>query len=214
MSNERMVAKMLGPMSRRIGNMLARGVVTLGNAGGKLQRLQVQLLADEVQADVDHVEPYGFTSSPHAGAEVVAAFLDGDRSHGVVIVAGDRRFRMTGLAEGEVAVHDDLGQSVHLTRAGIVVRGGGLPISIGDTPIVTIDSAVHITGPVTADATIAAVGNITTDANVTAAGDVSDAGGLHSARGMREIHNVHEHPVHNVHSGSDSVVSAVTDQQA
>ncbi len=43
---------------------------------------------------------------------------------GCVVVA-DRRFRLKGLARGEVALYDDQGQSVTLTRAGIVVNGGG-----------------------------------------------------------------------------------------
>ncbi len=71
-------------------------------------------------------------------------FIDGDRSHGIVLVAADRRYRMTGFEEGEIAIHDDQGQSVHLTREGIVVKGGGLPIKITDTPTVTVEAATSV----------------------------------------------------------------------
>lgn len=115
-------ARILGPMARRLSNLLARGTVAVVNAATKMQGLQVRLLADEVKDSVEHLEPYGFTSNPNPGAECLALFLDGDRSHGVVIVVADRRYRMTGFETGEVAIHDDQGQHVHLKRNGILVH--------------------------------------------------------------------------------------------
>lgn len=115
------LARLLAPLARRVANLLARGSVAAVNAGAKMQALQVRLLAGEIKDAVEHVEPYGFTSHPQGGAEAFAAFFDGDRSHGVVLCVADRRYRLTGLAAGEVALHDDQGQKVHLTRTGIVV---------------------------------------------------------------------------------------------
>ncbi|WP_431477838.1 phage baseplate assembly protein domain-containing protein [Massilia eburnea] len=59
----------------------------------------------------------GFTSVPKPGAEGVVVFVGGNRDHGLVIAVEDRRFRLKGLASGEVAIYDDQGQKVHLTRA-------------------------------------------------------------------------------------------------
>ncbi|MBC7213051.1 MAG: phage baseplate assembly protein, partial [Pseudomonas sp.] len=84
-------------------NFLARGVVALVDAGRKLQGLQMRLTADEVKDGMEHFEPYGFTSNPLPGAEALAAFLGGDRSHGVVVCVADRRFRLQALKSGEVA---------------------------------------------------------------------------------------------------------------
>jgi len=131
--------KMSAPIMRRLANMMARGIVALADSAKKMQQIQCRLLAGEV-ADLEHFEPYGWTSRPHPGAEVVTNFLDGDRSHGVVIIAADRRYRMTALEYGEVAVHDDLGQSIHLTRTGIVVKGGGLPMLFTDTPKIRFET--------------------------------------------------------------------------
>ena len=124
MSNQilREVASMLSPLARRVNNMVARGVVLASKASGKLQTLQIGLLASEAKDDVEHFEPYGFTSRPKPGAEHVTVFLDGDRSHGITLVVADRRYRLTGLAEGEAALHDDQGQKVHITRDGIVIK--------------------------------------------------------------------------------------------
>lgn len=70
---------------------------------------------------MERVQNYGFTSHPHPGGatETLALFVGGDRGNGLVIVAGDRRYRLRPLVEGEVALYDDLGQVVHLKRTGI-----------------------------------------------------------------------------------------------
>lgn len=123
--NERLVGRMLAPVWRRLSMMIARGTVALSDAGRKMQALQVRLLADEVKDNVEHMEPYGYTSRPLAGAEVVTLFLDGDRSHGIVIVAADRRYRLQGLEGGEVALYnaDDAepeGCRIVLKRDGLI----------------------------------------------------------------------------------------------
>lgn len=101
-------------------NLLARGVVSLVNAAGKMQGMQVKLLAGEVKDGMEHFEPYGFTSNPLAGAEALAAFFGGDRSHGVIICAGDRRFRLKNTAPGEVALYTDEGDKLHFKRGRVI----------------------------------------------------------------------------------------------
>jgi phage gp45-like len=54
-------------------------------------------------------------------AEAFFAFMNGNRSHGVALVTGDRRFRLFGLQAGEVALHDDQGHQIHITRNGVVI---------------------------------------------------------------------------------------------
>lgn len=175
------LARLLGPMRRALGNMVARGVVAAVNAGAKMQSLQMRLLADESKSDVEHFEPYGFTSHPKGGAEGVVLFPDGDRSHGFLVVVADRRYRLTGLREGEVALHDDQGQKVHLTRDGIVIDGAGLPILVHNTPEVTLDTPqVRMTG------------NLQVDGDITATGDISDHDN-ESMAGMRSTYNGHDH---------------------
>lgn len=106
MSDQRTLAAMLRPWARRITMMLARGTVALTNATSKLQGLQMRLLAGEVKDGMEHFEPFGLTSNPLPGAEGIAIFFDGDRSHGVVICVADRRYRLQGLAGGEVALYN------------------------------------------------------------------------------------------------------------
>lgn len=178
---ERSVSKMLDPLRRSIGNMLARGVVSAVSSALKMQGLQVKLLAGEVKDGLEHFEPYGYTSHPKAGAEAVTVFMDGDRSHGMVIVVADRRYRLQGMAAGEVALYDDQGQKIHLTRSGIVVDGAGKPITIQNTPSVTMTTPL-----------VNMSGNLAVAGNIVAQGDISDHGNK-SMAGMRGTYNSHTH---------------------
>lgn len=85
-----------------------------------MQGLQLRLTAGEVKDRVEHFEPYGYTSHPLPGAEAVVAFVGGDRSHGVAIVVGDRRFRLAGLKPGEVALYSDEGDTLIFRRGRMV----------------------------------------------------------------------------------------------
>ena len=80
----------------RLQDLFARGVVLAAAGAKKMRELQVRLLADEVRDELEHVEPYGFTSEPKGDGkpEAFALFFDGDRSHGVVFAVADRRFRI------------------------------------------------------------------------------------------------------------------------
>jgi len=100
-------------------DLLVRGTVVLGDAVKKMQT-QMRLYAGEVKDGLEHFEPYGFTSNPLAGAEGLAAFLGGDRSHGVVLVVADRRYRIQSMAPGEVAIYTDEGDKIHFKRGRII----------------------------------------------------------------------------------------------
>ena len=101
-------------------NILVRGTLSLVDGLKKLQELQVKLLAGEIKDGMEHFEAYGFTSNPKAGAEVLAGFFGGDRSHGVVICVADRRFRLQGLESGEVAMYTDEGDKLHFKRGRVI----------------------------------------------------------------------------------------------
>lgn len=136
-------------LESRIRGMIGRAIVRLVNDATKAQELQVDLLADESQDAVERLQNYGFTAHPHRGAEAVAICASGLRSHMIVIAVEDRRFRLTGLAEGEVALYDDLGNLVKLGRDRIeIVAVNELAIT---APLVAIDGTVTATGDVIAN---------------------------------------------------------------
>lgn len=168
----RQLSRALSPLARGLQNLFSRGVVSSVNSALKMQTVQIQLLDGEGKDDVEHFEPYGYTSHPQVGAEQVTGFVEGDRSHGIVLIVADRRYRLVGLAPGEMAIYDDQGQRVHLTRNGIVIMGAGKPVLITDTPKVRMECDLDVTGDIK---------------------DRCDSTGR-TMVGMRSIYNGHTHP--------------------
>lgn len=109
-------------LQRRIEMVLARGTVEAVQDDGQMQSVDLALMHDERATKLERFQQYGLSSHPHAGAESVTVFLQGNRDHGVVIAVDDRRYRMTSMAPGEVAVYDDQDQCVHLKRDQIHVK--------------------------------------------------------------------------------------------
>lgn len=158
----------------RFSDFFARGVMTLADGMKKMRSVQVRLLADEVRDDLEHVEPYGFSSAPHPDAEAFALFFDGDRSHGVVLCIADRRYRLKPLKTGEVAIFDDLGQKVHLTREGLeVFTPGWLKATV------TKDAEISVGGNVTSHVEGNASINVGGSATLKASAVTIDAGTIH-----------------------------------
>ena len=129
----------MGPQKQRLENLIARGTLGALNRGKKMQRVQAKLTAGEAKQSLEFFENYGFTSAPTAGAEVLAVFVDGDRSHGIVIAVADRRYRIA-LEAGEAALYDDLGRVVHLTREGLVLDGKDSPVRVLSTDKVRFET--------------------------------------------------------------------------
>jgi len=124
----------------RLVDMFLRGVVDRVTDSSKFQGVVAKLRAyDDLEdgpdgSGVEHWLPYGFTAVAKAGAEALVGYLGGDSDKAVVISVGDRRYRLTGLAEGEVALYDDQGAKVHLTRSGIVLEpASGQTVELGGT---------------------------------------------------------------------------------
>lgn len=163
---------MMARLMARVRGMVSRAVVNLVNDGAKLQALQVTLLAEQVPDDVEHFQHYGCTSVPHPGAEGIALAVGGSTGHTVVINVDDRRYRLTGLQAGEVALYDDLGHKIHLTRNGIVIDGAGHQVNLVNLTKLRVEAAIEATGDIT---------------------DNCDSGGG-TVQALRTAYNGHKHP--------------------
>ena len=128
------------------------------------------------------------TSVPHAGAECVTLSVGGNTDHPVVINVDDRRYRMRGLKTGEMAIYDDQGMSVHLTRGGIVIRGAGKPMRLTDTSGIELDSEVHVTRGLRVDGNLNLLGSRATH-------NGSDIGHQHKHGGVQEGNGISGTPV-------------------
>lgn len=134
-------------------------------------KIQVKIMDGETPPNVDRLEPYGLSYRTHPDCQVYVLFPSGDRSRGFAVLVGDKQYNVE-LEAGEVCLHDDIGQQVHLTRTGIVINGGGLPITITNTPKTRIESDLDVTGEIK---------------------DRCDTAGT-TMTDMRDVYNGHNHP--------------------
>lgn len=134
-------------LKNRLRLLVGRCLIKRVSADGPIQTVQGQLLADETQDDMEHLQQYGYASHPLPGAEAVVVFMGGNRDHGMVIATGDRRYGVK-LVAGEVALYDNLGHVIHLKRDGISIDGAGHQITLTNTPLVRLESSLDVTGEI------------------------------------------------------------------
>ncbi len=154
------LSRLLRPLATRIANLVSRAVVQRVDDSPKVQALQLDLLADETRDDVERFQNYGFTSVPLSGAEAVTVFVGGRRDHGLVVAVDDRRYRLTGLEAGEVALYTDQGDKVVIKRGGTIEVTAATKVVVA-APIVelgqpAVDAAIKGTTYASAEATFLA----------------------------------------------------------
>lgn len=202
----RAITKAIAPLRRRVQLMIGRAVIAATREDGGLLLAQITGLDGEVLDGVPVIQEYGFASRPKAGAQGVIACVGGNRRGAVVIATGDRRYRLA-LANGEVAIHDDQGQKVHLARGGIAVETTK-PVTVKGSAITLQAASITLDGDVAITGTLDITGIVTAAAALTAA-SVSAAGAITAQTGgaaltmtglkasidaFKGVYNGHDHP--------------------
>jgi phage baseplate assembly protein V len=149
--------RMIKPVVDQVKLTVSRAKVFLVNRDRKTQRLTVGLLAGEYKQDLEHFQPYGFTSAPLAGAEALVHFLAGNRSLNIASVVSDGRSRPRTLGEGEVAIYhasddptasaDAARHRITLAEGKLIVRVDALDIKCGPSTLQMDATGVRVTGP-------------------------------------------------------------------
>ncbi|HLN23877.1 MAG TPA: phage baseplate assembly protein [Patescibacteria group bacterium] len=144
-----MIHGALDRLFRRVMMMVCPCRLTTATDTGPAQMWQIDLGDGEIRDNIPRLGEWGLSSLPPAGSDGLAIYIGGDRSNGAVIATGNQGARMRGLKYGEVAIHDDQGQSVYITRSGIVINGGGKPVTITNTPKVRAETPrLEVTGDI------------------------------------------------------------------
>lgn len=174
-------------MIRGIVISVAEGLIKLFSASGR---------TGESFESREYFQHYGFTSRPLEGAELI---IIREGNHIVAVASDDRRYRIA-IADGEVALYDDLGQYVHLKRDMIdayspakIKATAPLIEMIASTKVIMTTPVLEVSGNITAG------GNMVATGNVSAGGNVSDSSRTMAAE--RTIYNAHTHPNGGVPSG-------------
>jgi phage gp45-like len=177
---------------------LARATTAVTD-GGPIRTVQLDYTSLATKSDgIKFMQQYGFASRPHVGCDHLTVSMSGDFGQAVIIASNDQRYRMP-LAEGESAIHDDLGQFFHVTRAGLVQKdqfGNSITSSatgwtIADfsgNQIVTSSIGVLIkscTGIVNVDNEIAGTGEAGT--GLTFTGTIETTGDVIANKGANQV---------------------------
>jgi phage gp45-like len=112
------IARFLAPVRRRMANMIVWAVTDSTDDSKGLQELRLSILADETRDGVVRAQNYGFTSVPKKGAEAVVLRLGANSDQTLVIAVDDRKYRLKGLADGEVAMFDCTGSKMVMKANG------------------------------------------------------------------------------------------------
>lgn len=155
----------------RVRTMIARGVVRSVDDAKLMQELsRIELENGYKPTRIEHWHPYGFSMHPNDGAEVMALSLGGNRDHMIVIATADRRYRMK-VAKGEVALHDDQQQFVHLKRDGIIAKSPHKA---------TVEApSIYLKGNTFVEGNLTVSGDVTNGGNMTTGGVHNDSLGNH-----------------------------------
>lgn len=186
-----MLERYVRPLTRMIRGTVARAVIKAISDDRSLQRLQVQLLADELHSQVARVQEYGFTSVPLPGAEGIFLAVGGAREHGVIIATDDTRYRPKGLAPGEVCLYTNEGDKIHFKNGQIILIQSGNQITIQATTKVLITAPTaevscanaKVTASVKAEVTAPAI-DLTAATKISAATPLLEVSGIVSCSGI------------------------------
>lgn len=183
----------ISSLYRRAMMMLGVGRATLTNDAGGVQQIQYETPL-EVKNNTPRLMEFGFASSLPEGADVLIAYLSGDRSNAVVIASGHKGSRKTGLNSGETILYNLWGMHVKLTETGLEVDAVGQPVTVINSTKVTIVASEEIY----ADTPV-----------LKCAGDIIDNAGSNTTtlKNLRDTYNEHDHVVRNVQSGGSSPTS-------
>jgi phage baseplate assembly protein V len=160
--------KELNSIARKVRLLLGLGIAKRTDDSGRLQRLQVSLLTDEVRDDLNRYQNYGFASRPLPGAEAVVGAIGGSRNHLIVLVIEDGRHRKRNLEEGESAMYTDEGDYIHMKRGRIVEVFAGAKLKVTSpeveviaetkvtlqTPVCEISGDLNVGGNATVQGTV------------------------------------------------------------
>lgn len=162
---------------------IVRSTVTGAKPELELRELQTLYNSTSVQDDMEHLEPYGFTSEPFTDGQTDAVnlYFDDERNHGVVINVADRRYRIKDMQQGEVAIYDDLGRHIYIKRDCIEVDGVSSPINVKTSATINANAnvvnvtapKVNIKGDVTITGNVVINGTLNTSSTIAASGSIS-----------------------------------------
>ena len=163
--------RVLAPLERKIILLLNRAIVKIVTAdtSGDHQRFQITALAGETLNGVERLQEYGLETYPLKDAEALLASLGGDRSHPLILVTPDRRYRPVDLEEGDVAIYTAQDKTashrIFLDKSTGEIKILGTDVTIEATGDVTVNGGQNVTIAGADEASITGATKVTVDSD-------------------------------------------------
>ncbi len=119
-------------LANKLRRLSQRAVLSLVTYSNGVRFIQIQTEGGLLHDDVEHIEPFGFTSHAFSGAEAVVLSFKGNGSHTVAIMVDDKRYKLQ-IEEGDVAIYNRHGDKVHIKDDGNIEIKASIKVLI-DTP--------------------------------------------------------------------------------
>ncbi len=103
--NPNALARLMDRLRKRLSFMVRRAVISLVNDDNAVQVLQLKFFEGECRNGIERLQEYGFSSVPPVEGQVLAACVDGECGHYVVIASDDRRYRPRKKGPGDVIIY-------------------------------------------------------------------------------------------------------------
>lgn len=145
-----------------MSELIERATITARDADTGTRLLQTSYAGGYQRSELEHIEPYGFTSEcfKDGATDAVIVNLNDNKSHSLVIAVGDYRYRIKNLKDGEVCMYDDKGRKVFLKREGIEIDGVDDPVEVHTNGDIKVKSGANITLQADGKIDIKAAGNV------------------------------------------------------
>jgi phage baseplate assembly protein V len=157
-------------------------------------RLQIKLGYLETHT-LPALQQFGLASVPPVGSDVLAHYVGGDRSNGVISSTNHQPSRPTRKKSGETVLYDAFGKSIYLTESGgIVINASSSDVTVNGAETLKVTAAVEV--------------DMETPL-LKVSGDIIDnaATNTRTMAAMRTIYDEHDHKVDNVQTGSAAVTT-------
>ena len=116
----------INKLKNKIYLLIGRAILKAVNNTGNIQKLKMVGLYNENMSDVDRVQDYGIETYPKVtkNTEVIIIFPNGNRDAGIALKVGDRTYRPSGMAVGDVYLYDYRGTEIKIDSVGITLKSG------------------------------------------------------------------------------------------
>jgi phage gp45-like len=105
--------------------MIKRANVLFQDNTHPIPQVQAEVTTDDVLAELDHYQPYGFASTPPPNSEALVAYVNGQRGDAICLVVTDASGKPFNQLVGEVAIyHVATGNYIQLKNDGTILSKG------------------------------------------------------------------------------------------